>query len=176
VESKGKQACLDAFYFQGKIRWEIQTKNAVGGTNLGFLSASDPWTPFWPGNIPHVPRCQKCGWEEVVLDSLRLGEFCHCAVGANVEARVAGREDAGNGDMMSSGDVQCTITTGEGVGPPVQLKGAGEAGVQGSGDTGRSHGMRVGSVPTGTEGVQAGLEDTGAGRCPTTQWRRAAGL
>ena len=51
---------------------------------------------------------------------------------------------------MSSGDVLYTMTTGEGVGPPAQLKGAGEAGVKGSGDTGRSHGMRVGVALAGT--------------------------
>jgi hypothetical protein len=48
------------------------------------------------------------------------------------------------------------MTTGESVGPPVQLKGTGAAGVQGSGDTGRSHGMRVGAVPAGTEGGLGG--------------------
>ena len=50
------------------------------------------------------------------------------------------------------------MTTGEGVGSPVQsygetgrLQGASEAGVKGSGDTGMSHGMRVGAAPAGTE-------------------------
>ena len=77
-------------------------------------------------------------------------------VGANIEARVTGREDAGNGDMMYSGDLRCTMTTGESVGPSVQLQGTGAAGAQGSGDTGRSHGMRVGAVPAGTEGGLGG--------------------
>jgi hypothetical protein len=53
-------------------------------------------------------------------------------VGENVEARVAGREDAGNGDMMYSGDLRCTMTTGESVRPSVQLQGTGAAGDQGS--------------------------------------------
>ena len=68
------------------------------------------------------------------------------------EARVAGREDAGNGDMMYSGDLRCTMTTGGSVGPPVELEGSSAADAQGSGDTGRSHGTRVGAVPAGTEG------------------------
>ena len=87
-------------------------------------------------------------------------------VGANNEVRVAEREDAENVNMMSSGDVRCTMTTGEGAGPPVQpdgetgrweFKGAGEAGVKGSGDTGLSYDMRVGAAPAGTEGLQGGL-------------------
>ena len=73
-------------------------------------------------------------------------------VGANIEARVTGREDAGNGDMMYSGDLRCTMTTGGSVGPPVELEGSSAADAQGSGDTGRSHGTRVGAVPAGTEG------------------------
>ena len=51
------------------------------------------------------------------------------------EARVAEREDARNGDMMSSGDLRCTMTTGESVGPPVELEGSGAADAHG--DTGR---------------------------------------
>ena len=73
-------------------------------------------------------------------------------VGENFEARVAGREDVGNGDMMYSGDLRCTMTTGGSVGPPVELEGSSAADAQGSGDTGRSHGTRVGAVPAGTEG------------------------
>jgi hypothetical protein len=91
-------------------------------------------------------------------------------VGANDEARAAEREDAEprNINMMSSDDVRRTMTTGEGVGPPVQpygetgrrvFKGAGEAGVKGSGDTGRSHDMRVWAAPAGTKGVQGGAAD-----------------
>ena len=68
------------------------------------------------------------------------------------EARVAEREGARDGDKMSSGDLRCTMTTGGSVGPPVELEGSSAADAQGSGDTGRSHGTRVGAVPAGTEG------------------------
>jgi hypothetical protein len=62
-------------------------------------------------------------------------------VGANNEAWVAEQEDEENVNMMSSGDVRCMMTTGEGVGPPVLsygetgrrvFMGASEAGVKGS--------------------------------------------
>ena len=41
-------------------------------------------------------------------------------VGANGEALVAEREDSENVNMMSIGDLLRTMTTGEGMGPPVK--------------------------------------------------------
>ena len=116
-----------------------------------FLSTSDPWAPFW--KIPHIVKRQKMwagggGSERHTNGGITVRE--------DFEARVAGREDAGNGDMMYSGDLRCTMTTGESVGPSVQLEGSGAAGAQGSGDTGLSHDMRVGAVPAGTEGWLGG--------------------
>ena len=62
------------------------------------------------------------------------------------EAQVAGREDARNGDMMYSGDFE--------------VEGSGAAGAQGSGDTGRSYGMRVEAAPAYRLGEDT-WEDTG---------------